>query len=494
MGGMKLFNKICTVAYELAVLLTLLLAILAPIHAANTRHFTVTEKVDASHAIISGDMADMQAGTLLKLYRFNPDFKRALGNAKLEEVRDTDALISYNPATLAYPVSTLGEYSYRTQATSFDNKILAVIEIVLPLAIVLLYFIFLTLYKESPFLWLSHKFRKPARHCLRLQSLAGGGLTLWVFWISNILLTIPFVWFITKMPMYFVGYFIFHKSPDPILPVMYLIVGMLSYGYLFIKQKSPILAFWKFISYKGIGKIKTVTWKRGVVMWALHLIIAYVFAATLLGFLRGDLAAARAIGWPAPSLEAFFEMAKYYIWAFTIVGCLIGYGYSLIGVLWGKYIRNLDFTITGWLTNGFCYPLFGVIIWQMIPSFTGLDPIITDGPLQLLMLFMGLVLNLLYMFTIWNLGTMFGVMTDKGVRTWGFYSTVRHPSYTLEVLMFFVTELVGLTLGIHWLVITMYFFIYFLRSEREDNFMLYSNPDFEPYTKATPYKFIPGIY
>lgn len=422
---MHLCNKICSITYELALLLTLLLVILAPIHAASTQHFTVVQKIDARHAVITGDMQGMHEGTMLKLYRFNPYWKLKLGNAGLEEIHGTEALISFDPLLLSWPVSTPNEYAYRTQATSFENRELSGLEIFLTLVIILTYFLLFFTYKESTFLRISK------------------------------------------------------KIPEFSLPTFITL---------------PFSHFWKFISYKNIGVIKHVTWKRGLSMWALHLIIVYVFGSTLFGFLRGNIQAIKFIGWPVTSYEMFFELAKYYTWSFTIVGCLIGYAYSICSILWGKYIRNLDFTVTGWVTNGLCYPFLGVYIWQTLPSFTGPDPIITDGPLFLLMLVMGLVLNMLYMLTIWNLGTMFGVMTDKGVRKSGFYSVVRHPSYTLEVLMFFVTELIGLTSGIHWLVISTYFFIYWIRSEREDNFMLYSNPEFEAYTKAVPYKFIPGIY
>src|ERR1051326_5932962 len=122
---MRLFNRICGVAYELALLLTLLLAILAPIHALSTRHFTLVEKTDASHAVITGDFTGMQAGTLLKLYRFNPDYKLALGDAHLESVQGSRAVISFDPAQLPYPVSPPDEYAYRTQAASFENRTLS---------------------------------------------------------------------------------------------------------------------------------------------------------------------------------------------------------------------------------------------------------------------------------------------------------------------------------------------------------------------------------
>lgn len=493
---MKGFNKACSITYELALIFTLLVALLAPIHAHSTRHFTVTEKIDETRATIQGDTTGIEPGALLKLYRFNPSWKLALGTARVEEVRKDSALISYNPETLAWPIGTPDEYAYRTQAVFFQNNALIAAEILLPILVLLLYTYAYTHFKQSPLRILGTHITASARvHAIKL------------FWICNMLFGIPFVWFISKMPLYLLSYLFFRATQyftgqpidtrtlaDALLPYVYLMVGGIYCAYLIIKRKSPILAFWRFISYKGVGVITRVSWQRGIVLWTLHLVIAYVFAYTLIGFLRGNIAAARAIGWPAPDIDSAFEFWKFIIWSLTIVGCLIGYGYSLLSILWGKYIRNLDFTVAGWLTNGFCYPLFGIVIWQMIPSFTGPDPIITDGPLLWCMLILGLVLNVLYMLTIWNLGTMFGVMTDKGVRTWGFYSVVRHPSYTLEVLMFFVTELVGLTSGVHWLAITMYFFIYWIRSEREDNFMLYSNPAFEPYIRETPYKFIPGIY
>ncbi|MBV9159931.1 MAG: DUF1295 domain-containing protein, partial [Candidatus Kaiserbacteria bacterium] len=132
--------------------------------------------------------------------------------------------------------------------------------------------------------------------------------------------------------------------------------------------------------------------------------------------------------------------------------------------------------------------------WQMIPGFTGVDPIITAGPAEYLMLIAGFLLNLFYMISIFNLGFLFDLMADKGVRSSGFYGVIRHPNYTLESMMFFVTELVGLTAGIQWLALSTYFFLYWIRSEREDNFMEYSNPEYSEYQKATPYKFIPGIY
>ncbi len=387
------------------------------------------------------------------------------------------------------------EYQYATQVTLFDNGLLTALEIAVMALTLLGYALTYLRTRRSPFIVLGEALR---RIPLSRQAF---------FWITHLIAGIPFTWFVVKMPLYFLAYLSFEISRrlslpsvylyddvTRILPYAYALIGALYYGYLAYRQRSPILTLWRWISYQGTSGVQRVSFQRGIILWALHLIIVYAFASTLLGFLRGDIQAALAIGFPAPTIETWFEQAKFLIWALTVVGVLIGYGYSVLSILWGKYIRNLDFTVTGWLTNGFCYPLFGIVIWQMSPAFTGIDPIITAGPLLYLMLILGLVLNLLYMLSIFNLGILFDLMTDKGVRTSGFYSVMRHPNYTLEACMFFVTELVGLAAGVQWLGLSMYLFLYWIRSEREDNFMQWSNPDYALYQKKTPWKFIPGIY
>lgn len=554
-----MLNKVCSILYEVAFLLFFVLVILAPLHAAATRHLTVVQTLDSSHATLAGDMRGLAAGSSVALYRFNYDWKIPIGSARIESIAGQTAQIALYPNTMRWPLGksgtvvrgsdgntyvTLGssagiaegdylklfrerknvgqaqvskvfpdrsmisvpgdlgdpsrlvasEFSFATQAVLYDDPLLSGLEFALISFALVAYAVLYVRTKRSPFILLGEK----------ISARAIPKKTL--FWAVNVLVGIPFTWFMAKMPLYVGAYLASYVSAhffsqyvylvplaNTILPYAYGGIAFLYYGYLLWKRQSPALAFWKFISYHGHSAVKVVTFKRGFVMWALHLIIVYVFAWTLWDFLRGDISAALSIGIP-PSREAFFEQAKYIVWALTVVGVLIGYGYSVVSILWGRYIRNLDFTITGWLTNAFCYPLLGVVIWQIIPSFTGADPTITAGPLQSLMLVLGLFLNVFYMLSIFNLGFMFDLMTDKGVRKSGFYSVIRHPNYTLEVSMFFVTELIGLTAGIEWLAICMYFFIYWIRSEREDNFMEYSNPEYEPYQQTTPYKFIPGIY
>ena len=494
---MRIAGKICGILFETALLLLLVLAIIAPLHAAFTRHLPLVETLDERRAVIEGDVSTLSPGDTLPLYRFTYNQKTTVGMAAVERTEGKTAIIHADPSQLRIGLSAVRE------AVVFDSAWVSGIETALIIAALLSYTLVYYFKRRSPFLL----FGEWAR------ALPIPRAPLW--WLINVLVGVPFVWFMGMMPLRVGAYLINLANPgafvsfDPYLPYVWGIFAALYYVYLLWRRRSPVLAFWRAISYpttdsmhspqaelgagKKVGVIKQVGWKRGFIMWALHLVIVYFFATTLISFLIGDIAAAQLIGYPE-SMEEFFAASKYIMWALTVVGVLLGYGYSVVSILWGQFIRNLDFTITGWLTNAFCYPLLGVVIWHMAPSFTGPSPIITAGPALYLMLVLGFAFNLLYMLSIWNLGTMFDLMADKGVRTSLFYSVIRHPNYMLEACMFFALEIVGLWGGIEWLAIMMIFFLYWIRSEREDNFMLYSNPEYEPYTHTTPYKFIPGVY
>ncbi|MFA5987931.1 MAG: methyltransferase, partial [Candidatus Paceibacterota bacterium] len=407
--------------------MTFILALLAPVHGAFTRHLIVKDIYKGNTVLLEGDISGISPGTKLPVYRFNPDWKQTIGFAEFQAaVSQGYGVASYDSADFRWPMARPNEYSYITQAAYFGNGLLSVFE------------------------WL-------------------------------IIILVPLIYL----------YFFFFKNKS-----LFDVFGSrISRVREFVSKITfPIRSLWDLISYKRTLDQKNVNkiW-HGVLMWGLHLAIVYVFASTLFGFLIGNTQAMITIGIPK-NVDTFFESLKYAIWSLTILGCIFGYGYSIFSLFWGKYIRHLDFTIMGWASNAVCYPILGIYLWKYVPSFSGLDPIITGGPLFYLMLVMGLILNILYMMTIWNLGTMFGVMSDKGVRTTGFYSVVRHPSYTLEVLMFLVLEMVGFTTWVQWVGISFYFIIYWIRSLREDNFMQYANPEYVEYQKQVPYKFIPGIY
>ena len=465
--------------------------------------------------------------------------RQKIGVIKLTNVQKSPAeAVAYligkeKPDLKDLPVT---EFTIATQVAFFNNKIIGWLEFLSAAIIAFAYFACWIIYKKSLF----QAFFDYIKSLLKKIPVK----KLWL--PANLLFGWIFVWFMANLSVRIIPYFInggqalfnlnfLHLSPKIFMPFKPAVYAILIFWYLlllFKNHKSPILTFWDSLSYgKRKERIKNDTLKK-IIIWIMNVVIVYVFAANLFAFLRADINAVLKLGWnnsgvmflgsfnpldikecaywifnlfkvvififthsPSfTSITSVFEFMRYSLWSVTIVLCLFGYGYSLLSFLWGKHIRNVDFTIVGWLANGFCYPLFGVVIWQMVPQLSGQNPIITDGPLFYIMFVTELLLNILYTLSILNLGKMFGVMTDKGLKTTGFYSVVRHPSYTLELLMFITLYLVGLSTLNQWIAVCMFIFIYFIRSERDDDFMFYSNPGYAEYRKKTPYKFIPGIY
>ncbi|MCA9571307.1 MAG: hypothetical protein KC656_25885, partial [Myxococcales bacterium] len=291
------------------------------------------------------------------------------------------------------------------------------------------------------------------------------------------------------------------------------VLGMLQVA----RRRDPIRAVREAVSWHRSLVAHLPPQGRSVARWALHLLIAWAFASTLYGFLQANLAQALAAGWPgAPerfrtfahallyaathlprfdSVTTFFEVAKYVLWSATIVGCLVGYLHTIASPLWrGSKLEHVDFTIPGWVTNALCYPLLGPAIWTLLPERPGLDPLVVGGLPHALAMVTGFWLNLLYTLSIWSMGTRFGVMVDKGLVDHGFYAVVRHPSYALESVMFVVLDIAGLTTWRQWWAVSSWFLLYWMRSEREDDFMGEVNPDYAPYRQRVPYKYVPGIW
>lgn len=295
------------------------------------------------------------------------------------------------------------------------------------------------------------------------------------------------------------------------------VMVFLAYAYQY-RQTSLSAALREMVAFKGGLIAQVPTESRKFAIFAGHLLIAWAFGNSLVTFLRGNLEAVMGHAWPESTSLTFggfgdrlgyivshaphfatpddvFATLRYLLWCLTILGCLLGYGHSIFGYLWGKQIRNLDFSVAGWVVNGWCYgPLLGWLVWQTVPSYIGTDPIFGGGFLASYQNVLELLLNVLYTFSIWNLGTKFGVMTDKGVCKSGFYTVARHPSYTLEALMFVTMDLRGLSNHVQWGSILVYVLLYYLRSEREDDFMGKSNPDYADLRAATPWKFVPYVY
>jgi|GEM_PF-1235130 len=267
-------------------------------------------------------------------------------------------------------------------------------------------------------------------------------------------------------------------------------------------------------------------------VWVLHLAVLWAFAYTLVGFLSADFNRAFEFLCPADAelrfvdatlarpvslaiwiratlhnvgvllrtgiapltFDQWLSVLRYLVWGVTVVGCLVGYVHSFVHALHLTTIRNIDFTLLGWFTNAICYgPLLGGLLWAVVPWLYGPVPTVAAGPLHAALGVTELALNVAYAASIFNLGTRFGVMVDKGLVRRGFYSVIRHPSYTLEGPMLFLVAAKTLGPGLMWVGAVMPFLQYWLRSEREDVFLAASNPEFGAYRAQVPYKFIRGL-
>ncbi len=473
------------------------------------RHGRVLEVEGSRIKVSVGSRLGFHAGDILCLYKD----RKVVGRIQLQDIQENESWSNLIKIQEGYSAKNLSvsEYTVATQVVILPNPFIFLFELLILIFAIGLYSYFFIVRHKSPMLLLGNWLRSQGKEgCIQR-----------FHFFMEIIFGIPFIWFIVNFFPRCFEYLaniivhwsnaIFHWSihlPEISFPLykhkvgLYILLGGLYLGLLIWKNMSPIRWFWHLLEFKQRNpKVFKGVW-RDVLLWSLHLIIFYAFGRTLLVFLEGNLKAAAGIIWPgglsghALSFREVFSVLRYVLWSITIVGCLIGYGYSVFGYLWGKRIRNLDFTFMGWATNAVCYsPLLGGVIWQMTPSLTGLEPIFTQGPLSDLTLIAEAFLNILYTLSIWNLGTMFGVMTDKGVRTTGFYSVVRHPSYTLEAFMFIMMYINGFSTPMQWLgMCNIFLATYYIRSMREDQFMSASNPEYRVYQQKTPYKFIPGIY
>jgi protein-S-isoprenylcysteine O-methyltransferase Ste14 len=318
------------------------------------------------------------------------------------------------------------------------------------------------------------------------------------------------------------------KLPEEPLAIPTLVVAALAFLAIWLRTgKNP----WSFLrerwGFRPLdmdrppwSALKRLGLSREVVVWALHLVVVAAFARTLGGFLYNNTLALISTAWPnlhadfssvgkilatlgkmvttAPTfyrLDITIEALNLILFDITIAGAMWGYAYGVISFPWKRdCVKNVDFTPVGWLLNAICYgALLGAPLWRMLPPLEGTRPGVADGPLAMATLLGGLLLNLLYTITVLNLWTRFGVMVDKGVENRFAYRVVRHPSYTLEGVMFALLKLPAASAPAAFASLGIYVFIYWIRSERDDDFMTASNPDFRKYKKLVPYKFLPGL-
>ena len=439
-------------------------------------------------------------------------------------------IIYMNTADMNYEGLVVSEYIIQTNISVFSNNIFVVfLEIFIFLFITLMEIILSHYFQSSLIAYTGTKIidtyknlNNKSKKILKNSSI--------------IIFSLPFCYFSALFTFHIISRLMGTSHVDLLMAQIFSGVLLIWYFYIFIsRQKFPPLYLWESLSYRPgriINRMTSNPFVSKSVIWFLHLFVAYAFAFALIGFLSGNIN--NIIDYVAPNnininliyanllkpesvlkwivstymniklistsglahltLDQNVYIFHLVLWSMTIIGCLVGYIHSVVKILHFTSIKNIDFTILGWLTNAICYgPLMGWTLWSVIPGAYGWQPVIAGGPLYYIMLLLGLFFNIVYTASIWNMFTKFGVMVDKGLVDKGFFSIMRHPNYTLESFMFGCICLKGLADFSNLIGVSFYFITYWLRSEREEVFMAASNADYKEYKNRVKYKYIPGL-
>lgn len=154
-------------------------------------------------------------------------------------------------------------------------------------------------------------------------------------------------------------------------------------------------------------------------------------------------------------------------------------------------IKSVDKTLLGWISALVCYHPASLLMLIFFVSVDDSFYFINDTWTSV---FYGLTL-LLYLFDLsatLALGFKAGNLTNRGIVTKGPYRLVRHPSYLVKILVFWLLAIpvfnsIVLLSGIAWTI------VYLLRVYTEERH-LKQDVDFQSYKHKTKYKLIPGVY
>ena len=442
------------------------------------------------------------------------------------------------PANQNYTGLWVSEYKVLTLiAVTTDKMLLSMIElgVFLLFALIEILLQWKTKYGLLPnvgrvFVGIYSKFTEPLKKFCRMVAIIAAGIPVSYFFAAFVIVIlnalIGLLPFLKSIPIFSSDYFI------------YILWAMFGVFYLFIfiwKKQFPLLWIWNIGMYKPRKYLSKVAKNENDIKtanWLLATIVTLAFSFTLFGFIAGNMSimvetlapqhapvtlpdidiskpdtlfprvtyfwdnvgAIFTKGPRAVTVEHIFYALRMLIFTLCIIGCLIGYLNTIFMGFRKTKVRNVDFTPLGWFVNGMCYgPIFGWVVWSIVPGAEGKLPMLTDGLLFYSMLIFELVFNILYTASIVQMGKKFGVMVDKGMIENGYFGLIRHPNYTLESFLFFFYSVKGLYGWENLIGLFFPYLMYYVRSERDEAFMRKSNPDYAAYAEKTKYKYIDGL-
>ena len=102
----RIMQKICSWMYELILLLALLVAAMAPIHAHYTAHINVAKTLDAGQIVFEDDHINdaLHPGDSIPVFRFNPDWQSKIGEVRITKIDGNKVFCSFDPKTFQWPM------------------------------------------------------------------------------------------------------------------------------------------------------------------------------------------------------------------------------------------------------------------------------------------------------------------------------------------------------------------------------------------------------
>ncbi len=168
--------------------------------------------------------------------------------------------------------------------------------------------------------------------------------------------------------------------------------------------------------------------------------------------------------------------------------------------LFKNRIKTVDSTPLGLLSCFMCYYPFVTLTDAFFPGRAGGDIDIPNLYIRISLAILMILINLIVLISVLRLGTKVGNLTNRGIVTQFPYSVVRHPNYSMQMILLIVFLVTAWFTGTDpifaKIIMTFGIFawvgIYYIRALTEERNLLQDN-DYIEYCQKVKYKFIPKI-
>jgi len=266
------------------------------------------------------------------------------------------------------------------------------------------------------------------------------------------------------------------------------------YLYYFDRDRSVgedkyVSFFRTILSVFNVFRGQRIYWNKLSRLGMLTIFVKFFFAPLLVSWSINNMLhignAPSMLQWEFQTINAF--MVDLLILTDTAI---FAFGYIIESRSLRSEIKSVEPTFFGWLVCLWCYPPFNAF------SFRPFDyPIINisiSSP-QWVHIVMTCVLTFLWGIFTWAsvaLGFKASNLTNRGIVKTGPYRYVRHPAYTVKILIWLIQGIFFSQFGLG--ILLAFTVIYILRAWTEERH-LSMDTDYEEYRKMVKWRFVPGL-